>query len=276
METYRKIETLSPVQAKDWIAGKREGQYIVLDVRQPAEYRAGHLPGAELIPLPELLDRIGELDPSKAVLTYCRSGNRSRSAAALLLTAGFGEVVNLAGGIRAWDDHKAVGDYWDGLYLLEDRETVESLISLLWSLEEGSREFYKKAGEITSDKAAKDLLRRLEEAEEKHKSNVYDAYKMVAGEGAIDFRENETSEDVMEGGVKIEKVLGFLKEKGRTVGDLLEISMEIETNALDLYVKMLRKIGQENARKVFTSVIEEEKHHLSLLGKLLEQRVLQS
>ena len=42
----------------------------MLDVRQPSEYEQAHIPGAKLIPLPELNDRLDELDPNKPVLTY--------------------------------------------------------------------------------------------------------------------------------------------------------------------------------------------------------------
>ncbi len=273
MEKYRKIETMTAEQARKWLGGRKEGEFILLDVRQPAEYRAGHLPGALFIPLPELPDRVGELDHSKPVLAYCRSGNRSRSAAALLLTEGFDNVSSMEGGISAWNGQVAVGDYREGLYLLEGRNTAEELISLAWSLEEGSRTFYRRAEEITSDSEGKELFLMLAKAEEKHKSNIYDVYKMVAGEGARDFRESGALKGVMEGGVQGEDVIGFLKGKDRTVRDAIEVSMELEANALDLYVKMLRTIGQVNARKVFTSLIEEEKHHLSLLGKVLEERV---
>lgn len=275
MESYRKIETMSAEQAREWLAGKKEGEFILLDVRQPAEYRGGHLPGAVFMPLPELLERMKELDPSKPVLTYCRSGNRSRSAAALLLTEGFDKVWSMDGGITAWNGQVAVGDYRKGLYLLEGREAAESLVSLAWSLEEGSRTFYEKAGETMSEGEAKELFRRLAKAEEKHKSNVSDAYRFVTGEDSGDLREDQELKGVMEGGVRVDDLMDFLAGKGRTLRDAIEVSMEIETNALDLYMKMMRAIENESARKIFSSLIEEEKHHLLMLGGLLEKKVLE-
>ncbi|WP_043264747.1 rhodanese-like domain-containing protein [Streptomyces sp. CT34] len=70
----------------------------LIDVRNPAEYAEGALPGARNIPLAALLDRIGELDPDRPVVLYCRSGNRSVIAAALLEARGFDEVSDVAGG----------------------------------------------------------------------------------------------------------------------------------------------------------------------------------
>jgi rubrerythrin len=49
--------------------------------------------------------------------------------------------------------------------------------------------------------------------------------------------------------------------------------MQVETNALDLYIKIFREIEKTDAKKVFTILIDEEKHHLSRLGKLLGERI---
>ena len=55
----KKIENLSVDNVKEWINGKKEAEFIILDVRQPEEYRSGHLPGATFIPLPDLIDKGG-------------------------------------------------------------------------------------------------------------------------------------------------------------------------------------------------------------------------
>jgi len=74
----------------------------VVDVREPWEYRQGHVPGAVLIPLGQLSRRVSELDPEKPVAVICASGNRSQSAAALLGQKGFKTVYNVSGGTGAW------------------------------------------------------------------------------------------------------------------------------------------------------------------------------
>ncbi len=76
---------------------------ILLDVRSPEEYtQDGHVAGSVLIPLPELIQRIGELDRERPVVCICRSGNRSRIACAQLALAGFTQLANVEGGMRAW------------------------------------------------------------------------------------------------------------------------------------------------------------------------------
>lgn len=74
---------------------------VLLDVREPAEWRAGHAPRARHIPLGQLAARLAELPADRPVITVCRSGTRSRQAAALLAREGR-HVHNLTGGMRAW------------------------------------------------------------------------------------------------------------------------------------------------------------------------------
>jgi rhodanese-related sulfurtransferase len=57
-------------EAKAYMAEHEEGTFTLLDVRQPGEYENSRIPGATLIPLPELVDRLGELDPDKPVIPY--------------------------------------------------------------------------------------------------------------------------------------------------------------------------------------------------------------
>lgn len=77
-----------------------DGQLI--DVREPGEVAEGSLPGAVNIPLGDLPARVGELDPNRRVVLLCRSGGRSGQAAEFLSGSGFGDVVNLAGGMLGW------------------------------------------------------------------------------------------------------------------------------------------------------------------------------
>ncbi|HEX7552728.1 MAG TPA: rhodanese-like domain-containing protein [Geothrix sp.] len=73
-----------------------------LDVREPWEFELARLPGAILIPLGELADRVDELDRSRPVLAYCHHGVRSLHALRILQFAGFAELAHLSGGIDAY------------------------------------------------------------------------------------------------------------------------------------------------------------------------------
>ncbi len=74
---------------------------VLLDVREPHEWQAGHAPRARHIPLGQVPRRAAELPRGRAVVTVCRSGSRSARAAAMLARDGR-EVSNLSGGMHAW------------------------------------------------------------------------------------------------------------------------------------------------------------------------------
>jgi rhodanese-related sulfurtransferase len=87
------------------LSGGESGR-LLLDVRQPDEYTGelGHVPGAVLIPLPELPARLSEIESyrGKKVIAICRTGSRSAKATAILMESGFEDVWNMAGGTVAW------------------------------------------------------------------------------------------------------------------------------------------------------------------------------
>ncbi len=99
------------VEAAEAVALVRSG-YRVIDVREPAEWDAGHVTGATLLPLAEVRERIGEVapDPTAPLLLHCAAGGRSRRAAAALVEMGYSDVVNLDAALHDW---RAEGGAWD-------------------------------------------------------------------------------------------------------------------------------------------------------------------
>lgn len=97
MKTYRE---LSPSEAHDQLDA-----FHVVDVRGAHEYHGplGRVPGATLLPLPELEARVGDLPQGRAILLVCRSGVRSGKACETLGALGVGPVVNLTGGMIGWN-----------------------------------------------------------------------------------------------------------------------------------------------------------------------------
>ena len=92
---------LSPREFLD----RREGgeEMTLLDVREDWEVALAPVPTDTVhIPMGEISNRIGELDPNKETVVICRSGGRSAQVAQFLEGQGFGKVFNLSGGILAW------------------------------------------------------------------------------------------------------------------------------------------------------------------------------
>jgi rhodanese-related sulfurtransferase len=93
------VNTISADEAQKKLTQKPKP--YLLDVRQPEEYRAGHIAGAKLIPLGELRSRINELPKDQEIIVVCQSGSRSFSATRQLTSADY-NAVNLNGGVSAW------------------------------------------------------------------------------------------------------------------------------------------------------------------------------
>jgi rhodanese-related sulfurtransferase len=85
---------------------------LVIDVREPDEYRAGHVPGAQLIPLATVPDELTRFNSAGPTYVICRSGGRSMRACEIAADEGY-DVVNVTGGTGAWMDsgrEVAIGD----------------------------------------------------------------------------------------------------------------------------------------------------------------------
>ncbi|MEB3238286.1 MAG: rhodanese-like domain-containing protein [Candidatus Sericytochromatia bacterium] len=92
-----------PVLSPESLASRLEAgeKPCIVDVREPHETAAGHIPGARLVPLGTLEAHLGELPAQEEVVMVCRSGGRSAMATQMALSAGL-KAVNMSGGMLAW------------------------------------------------------------------------------------------------------------------------------------------------------------------------------
>ena len=91
------VQHLDPVESKDRV----DSGALLLDVRNPGEWRAGHAEGAAWIPMSDLAERQEELPTDREIVVICKTGARSGQVAQALVAAGY-EAVNVAGGSEAW------------------------------------------------------------------------------------------------------------------------------------------------------------------------------
>ncbi len=92
-----------PTVSIDTLGQTLPAELSVLDVREDHEWEAGHIEGALHIPLGDLADRRGEIDPAARTVVVCHLGGRSARATAYLVHNGF-DAVNLDGGMEAWEE----------------------------------------------------------------------------------------------------------------------------------------------------------------------------
>ena len=94
---------ITPSELAEWL--QRDDRPYLLDVRNPYEVEIAAIPGTDkVIPVDQLPERLSELDSSREMVVYCRSGARSGSAVELLKRAGFRKVKNMVGGVLRWAD----------------------------------------------------------------------------------------------------------------------------------------------------------------------------
>jgi len=99
MGLFTRVARVDPQQAAELL---RSREAVVLDVREPIEWKAGHIRGSIHIPLGELAGRTDSLPRDRTIIAVCRSGNRSAAAARTLQRDGY-RVENLSGGMRRWE-----------------------------------------------------------------------------------------------------------------------------------------------------------------------------
>jgi phage shock protein E len=89
-------------------ARSADESFVIIDVRTPAEFAQGHVPGAINIPVDQVANRVGELANAKDkdVVLYCRSGKRAGQAAEVLKSNGFNKLLHLEGDIAKWEAAK--------------------------------------------------------------------------------------------------------------------------------------------------------------------------
>ena len=261
-------------QAKAFMSQHKEGTYTLLDVRQPGEYEKSRIPGARLIPLPDLLNHIEELSLEKPVIVYWAVGGRSRAAAQLLSGQGFKEVYNLKGGIKEWQGLEATGPIEMGMALIKGDETPEEIIVFAYGMEAGLRDFYQLMSNHTAAEKVSDTFTKLSDIEEKHKNKLFRLYQYkdssISDESAF---EKQVVNKVMEGGVTVEEFAYRNRAAIKTVTNVLELAMSIETQSLDLYLRYSQKSGDPETQKVLFEIADEEKLHLMTLAKLMDENL---
>jgi len=193
---------------------------------------------------------------------------RSRAAAAVLSREGFKEAYSLEGGIRAWKGLRAAGPPDAGMAYFGPADKPEELIALAWMLEEGARKFYGEMEKEARNPEAAALFRELSHDEEKHKSSLFRIYQRHSGKGTDpgfprSLLSLEPGVDYLEGGIVLNKALEWFQ--GQELREIFEFSISLEVNAIDLYIKMERKVEGKEAKEVFQALSNQERNHLKRL-----------
>jgi len=270
------VKRLRPKELKEILERDKMGQFVLVDVRQPEEYRAGHIPGARLVPLGELEARHGELEKDKKIVTYCRSGHRSMGAAILLCGLGFKDIYTMDGGMLDWDYEILTEPLEEKPELVTEKGEVGDVLMIALKLEKGSREFYVRAVEKVKSQKTIETFQRLIQMEEKHMERIYDRYGEVLGKDKLpgfNLLKQKLNPEYMEGGIEINKaLLSIDKREFRDKMEALEVALEKEYISYDFYKRVARLIVDTDTEALLQELAWEERKHINSL--LIEIRKL--
>jgi rubrerythrin len=190
----------------------------------------------------------------------------------MLSGKGFDDVINVAGGIKAWDGHVAVGPEEMGLELLTGRESIEETLVAAYSLEAGLRDFYLSMIEKVGQADIKNLFQKLSEIEILHQDRIFNEYLQVSGKQVSreDF-ESDLVVNAVEGGMTTDEYVQMYQPDWESAVDIISLAMSIEAQALDLYTRASERSEDTRSKDALKKIAEEERGHLEQLGKLMDE-----
>jgi len=161
-----------------------------------------------------------------------------------------------------------------GIYIIEGDETPEQVITLAYGLEEGAYRLYRVLCDQSADGETSSLFEKLSQAEIRHKEKLWEKYgRLTGGHITREAFESEISAKTMEGGKTADQVLAQYPDWIQDPREALQLAMSLETDALDLYLRMALKSQNEETKAVFYTLADDEKTHLQRLGKLLRAKL---
>jgi rubrerythrin len=188
----------------------------------------------------------------------------------MLASKGFEKVLNMSGGIRAWDNPVAVGTEEQGLKLFDGDDAPQQTLKTAYSLEAGLGDFYTDMTARVSQKPVLELFGKLSRIEAKHQDRLFDEYVRVSGEQIErEAFDSQIESSALEGGLTTQEYLDLFKPDLSSAVDVVSLAMSIEAQALDLYTRAAVQAQDEDSRKVLQAIAHEERTHLELLGQLL-------
>lgn len=263
------IQTIESSQLHQMLEGEKEKIPLLIDVRQPQEYREGHIPGALLVPLGQLEYGHPSFSKEQTMVTYCRSGKRSMTAAAILCKMGYSQVMGLEGGILQWPYEQVSGPPHRTL-AEEEVKLIRELFLFALIKEIETWYFYHEFRSGLKNTAIKKLFQFLEDMEMRHMEAMYSRYSKES-------RNVDAEADIpslLSLQRKFQKASSQIKGDWNEVDDetaVLENAVLREYQKYDFYKLSADNMKDESLRVLLYQLALEERAHASLLLQMIGQ-----
>lgn len=253
------------------MARENEKNYLVVDVRQPEEYRLDHIPGSVNIPLAEIQFDPYCFDDDRKLIFCCTRGSRSKVAAIFVMDAGYDseKIYHLDSGLFEYTGELLLD--MPRIDLFPEDVSTRSVMITAVNFEKGAYRFYSMAMQKTKGTEIYEVLSKMARDEMAHAKVIFKRMEMDHHIGKEFDNYFETcSGNFLEGGKPFTMVEEFLsKSSSNPCMDILDFAIEIEHSAYDLYKTMAENSDEKTAQDMFYALAQAEKKHLDqMIGAL--------
>ncbi len=268
--TASTLISVTPKQLDDLMQTHHVGDYLLIDVRQPGEYEAGHIPGAKLIPLMRLVADLHELPRDRDLIFYCRSDARSMAAATLALEEQIfsGQIYHLSGGIMAYTGK--IQPQKPRLKLFQSYTGLSDQLQLAMEMEKGALKFYEYLADQLDPEPCAQVFRTLSQAEIKHLKSIFNFRTRQHGmEENFETYFEKLQGEILEGGdTYLQLKKRFADTKQNVCIAALELALDVEYRAFDLYRNLAESFKEKPVQQLFWDLSQAEKAHIKQLSQV--------
>lgn len=263
---------LTGPQLQALMADENEKNYLVVDVRQPEEYRLDHIPGSVNIPLAEIQFDPYSFDDNRKLIFCCTRGSRSKVAAIFVMDAGYDTdmIYHLQSGMFEYSGELLLE--MPRIDLFPEDMSMESVMKTAINFEKGAFRFYSLAKNKTAGTEVYKVLSKMAKDEVAHAKAVFNRMSDQKPSGdAFDTYFKTCSGNFLEGGKPFKLVQDYLqKSSSNPCMDVLDFAVELEYCAYDLYKTMAENVGEKPLENMFYSLAQAEKKHMEQVIAALE------
>jgi len=264
--------SLDADELKAWVESHNERDYLIIDVRQPQEYRYGHIPGAMFLPLMDLESKLFDLPTDRDFIFYCSNGGRSLAAGTLVIDAEVTNqrVYNLSGGILHWFGQTL--SEFPRIKVFDESGEIDALLYTAMNLEKGAWRFYHTLASRYASEPCSETFETLSRAETAHAATVYAIWaSRLENPPAFERLFADLTGEILESGEPLQEVLTEISSpiSEDNCINLIELSLLIEYRAYELYRTVADRAANDDARDALLSLAQAEKAHMRILTQAI-------